>query len=230
MITKTKAWFIRQTTMLADLADREHDLLDQVSESLELRRRTKVWEPGDPSNTIYLVRTGIVKLSKTNDEGRELTLGFHTRDALVGELGIVNDAPHDTTCEAYEDTQLLAIPKDDFVKVMMRHPPLAMRMIRLVGERRQRLENRVESLLFKSAHSRLAALFLDLGDSFGVRDSRGRIVNLKLTHKEIASLIGATRETVSFAILDLRKDGLIQTEGKRVILVDEARLRALRDA
>ena len=103
-------------------------------------------------------------------------------------------------------------------------------MIRLVGERRQKLENRVESLLFKSAHSRLAALFLDLGDSFGVRDSRGRIVNLKLTHKEIASLIGATRETVSFAILDLRKDELIQTEGKRVILLDETKLRALRDA
>jgi CRP/FNR family transcriptional regulator len=113
---------------------------------------------------------------------------------------------------------------------MMRHAPLAMRMIRLVGERRQRLENRVESLLFKSAHARLAALFLELGDTFGVRDSRGRIVNLKLTHKEIASLIGATRETVSFAILDLRKDGLVLTEGKRVILVDEARMRSLRDA
>ena len=55
------------------------------------------------------------------------------------------------------------------------------------------------------------------------------IVNLKLTHKEIASLIGATRETVSFAILDLRKDGLILTEGKRVILLDEARLKTLRD-
>ncbi len=230
MITKTKGWFIRQTPMLADLAERELEILDQVSESMDLRRRTRVWEPRDPASTIYIVRAGILKLSKTNDEGRELTLGFYTRDQLVGELGVVNEAPHDTTCEAYEDTQLLAIPKDDFVKLMMRHAPLAMRMIRLVGERRQKLENRVESLLFKSAHSRLAALFLDLGDGFGVRDSRGRIVNLKLTHKEIASLIGATRETVSFAILDLRKDGLIQTEGKRVILIDEPRLRALRDA
>lgn len=216
--------------MLADLADRDLEILDQLSDSLDLRRRTRLWEPGDPANTIYILRAGIVKLSKTNDEGRELTLGFYTRDQLVGELSVVNDSPNDTTCEAYEDAQVLAIPKEDFIKLMMRHPPLAMRMIRLVGERRQKLENRVESLLFKSAHSRLAALFLDLGDSFGVRDSRGRIVNLKLTHKEIASLIGATRETVSFAILDLRKDELIQTEGKRVILLDETKLRALRDA
>lgn len=142
---------------------------------------------------------------------------------------MVSNLPHDTSAEAYEDASLVAIGKDDFVRVMMRHPPMALRMIKLVGERRQRLENRVESLLFRSAHARLAGLFLDLAQSFGVRDSRGVIINLKLTHKEIASLIGATRETVSFAILDLRADGLVVSEGKRVILVDEPRLKALRD-
>ena len=229
MIPKTKAWFIRQTPMLADLPERELELLDQVGESLDLRRRTQIWTPGQPANTVYILRAGIVKISRTSDEGRELTLGFYTRDALVGELGIVNEQPHDSTCEAYEDSQVLALPKSDFVRVMMRQPTLAMRMVRLVGERRQKLENRVESLLFKSAHARLAGLFLDLAETLGVRDSRGRIVNLKLTHKEIASLIGATRETVSFAILDLRKEDLIQTEGKRVILVNEDRLRLLRD-
>jgi CRP/FNR family transcriptional regulator, cyclic AMP receptor protein len=226
---KTKAWFIRQNAMLADLPDREIDLIEQVSESIEVRRKQTVWEAGAAASSIYIVRSGIVKLSKTNEEGRELTLGFYTRDNVFGELSIVSDAPHDTTAEAYEDTFLLAIGKDDFIRTMMRHPPLSLRMIRLIGERRQRLEARVENLLFRSAHARLASLFLDLSSSFGVRDSRGVIVNLKLTHKEIASLIGATRETVSFAILDLRRDGLIQTEGKRVIILDEARLKQLRD-
>ena len=88
----------------------------------------------------------------------------------------------------------------------------------------------MENLLFRSAHSRLASLFLELSKTFGVRDSRGVIINLKLTHKEIASLIGATRETVSFAMIDLRKDQLIESEGKRVILIDEPGLIRLRDA
>lgn len=216
--------------MLMDLSERDLDLLDQVGETMDLRRKSLVWEPGDLSTSLFIVRSGIVKLSKSNEEGRELTLGFFTRDQLLGELGVVSDAPHDTTAEAYEDVQLFRVPKDDFVRVMLRHPPLALRMIRLVGERRQRLENRVENLLFKSAHARLAALFLDLAHDFGVRDSRGTIVNLKLTHKEIANLIGATRETVSFAILDLRRDGHIITEGKRVIIVDDHTLRDVRDA
>jgi CRP/FNR family transcriptional regulator len=228
-MTKTKAWFIKQHPVLADLPDREIDVLDQVSESIELRRKQSIWKAGSPANTIYLVRSGIVKLFKVSDEGRELTLQFLAKDALFGELAVVSDLPHDTSAEAYEDVALVAISKDDFVRVMMRHPPMALRMIKLVGERRQRLENRVESLLFRSAHARLAGLFLDLAQSFGVRDSRGVIINLKLTHKEIASLIGATRETVSFAILDLRADGLVLTEGKRVILVDEPKLKALRE-
>jgi CRP/FNR family transcriptional regulator len=215
--------------MLADLQERDFELLEHVSQSHDVRRRAVLWEPGAHASSVWFVRSGIVKLSKESEEGRELTLGFFTKDQLFGELAVVSDAPHDTRCEAYEDALLLEVPKDDFVRVMMRAPGLALRLVRLVGERRQRLENRVESLLFKSAHARLAGLFLDLAQDFGVRDSRGVIVNLKLTHREIASLIGATRETVSFAILDLRRDKLVETEGKRVILLDLTRLRELRD-
>ena len=227
---KTKSWYIRQNAMFADLPERELEVLEQVSENVEVKRRHFVWEPGDAADTVYFVRTGIVKVSKVNEEGRELTLHFFTRDHLFGELAVVTGTTHDTVAEAYEDCLLLGIHKDDFLRVMMRSPALAVRMMRLVGERRQRLENRVENLLFRSAHARLAALFLELAQTFGVRDSRGVIINLKLTHKEIASLIGATRETVSFAILDLRRDNLIQTEGKRVVLLDEPGLKALRDA
>ncbi len=226
---KPKAWFIRQNAMFSDLPERELELLEQLAEANDYRRRAVVWSPGQQASTIYVVRSGIIKVSKVSDEGRELTLHFFTRDMLLGELSVVSETTHDTHAEAFEDSNLLAISKDDFIRVMMRHPPLAMRMIRLLGERRRSLENRVENLLFKSAHARLAGLFLELAVHFGVRDSRGVIVNLKLTHKEIASLIGATRETVSFAILDLRKDSLIITEGKRVVLVDEARLKQLRD-
>jgi CRP/FNR family transcriptional regulator, cyclic AMP receptor protein len=226
---KTKAWFIRQNPLLSDLPERELEVLEQVSENVDVRRRHMVWEPGDPANAVYLVRSGIVKLYKVNEEGRELTLHFFTRDQLFGELSCISDQPHDTHAEAYEDCLLLKIGRDDFMRVMMRTPQLAMRMMKLVGERRQKLESRVENLLFRSAHARLAALFLELAQTFGVRDSRGVIINLKLTHKEIASLIGATRETVSFAILDLRRDELIQTEGKRVILIDEAKLKDLKE-
>ena len=224
---RNKAWFFRNNPLVAGLSETEIDWLEQRTEVINLRRKQAVWMVGDDADKVYWVRSGIVKVSRVTEEGRELTLNFFTKDDIFGEAAAFAAPRREIAAEAYEDSTLYAMSRDDFVALLGRNADLAVRSARLVGSRRQRLERRVGDLLFKTAHSRLARLFLDLTEDFGVRDSRGVIVNLKLTHREMAALIGATRETVSFAILDLRKDGLIQTESKRVIILDEDRLRDL---
>ena len=224
---RSKSWFLKNNELLADLPTDELNVLDAAAETLELRKKTQIWNSGEMANRIFLVRSGVVKVSKISDEGRELTLHFHTKDDLFGEAAALAHGAHESIAEAYEDVVLYGLPLPVLKEVMMRHPQLMFRISAIISQRRRKLENRIGALLFKTAHARLASLFLDLVESFGVRDSRGVIVNLKLTHKEMASLIGATRETVSFAILDLRRDGLIQTESKRVVILDEEGLRAL---
>jgi CRP-like cAMP-binding protein len=224
---RNKTWFFRNNPLASSLPDAEVEWLEQRSEVLTLRRKQMVWSVGDEADRVFFVRSGIVKVSRVTGEGRELTLQFHTKDDVLGESAIFAPGPREHLAEAYEDTIIYAVPRDDLLAVMRRNPELAIRLGKAVAARRRNLERRVGDLLFKTAHARLANLFLDLIDDFGVRDSRGVIVNLKLTHREMASLIGATRETVSFAILDMRRDGLVQTEAKRVIITDEDALRAL---
>jgi CRP/FNR family cyclic AMP-dependent transcriptional regulator len=224
---RTKTWFFRNVPLFQGIPPDDLDDLEARAEAHNLRKKQALWEPGQASDRVYFVRTGIIKISKVSEEGRELTLQFHVKGDLLGEVAAFSPGPHETVAEAYEDTQLFSLTRDEFLKVMRKWPEVALRVSQLVLDRRKRLENRVAALLFKTAHARLAALFVDLAADFGVRDSRGIIINIKLTHKEMASLIGATRETVSFAILDLRRDGLIQTEAKRVVILDEHRLREL---
>lgn len=224
---RNKAWFFRNNPLVTGLPEAEIDWLEQRTEVINLRRKQSVWMVGDDADKVFWVRSGIVKVSRVTEEGRELTLNFFTKDDLFGEEATFAASRREIAAEAYEDSTLYAMSRDDFAALLGRNADLAVRAARLVGNRRQRLERRVGDLLFKTAHARLARLFLDLTEDFGVRDSRGIIVNLKLTHREMAALIGATRETVSFAILDLRKDNLIQTESKRVIILDEDRLRDL---
>lgn len=227
---RNKAWFFRNNPVITALPEAEIDWLEQRAEVITLRRKQPVWGVGDDADRVFFVRSGIVKVSRVTEEGRELTLGFFTKDDLFGEGAVFTPGKREVGAEAYDDTTLYAISKDDFKALIRRNADLGLRMARLVADRNLKLERRVGDLLFKTAHARLASLFLDLTDDFGVRDSRGVIVNLKLTHREMASLIGATRETVSFAILDLRKDGLIQTESKRVIILDEQALNDLAHA
>ena len=221
--------FFRNNELLNTLSDSMLQELEQSAREINFRKKQTIWSPGDAADRIFLVRSGVCKVAKPMDETREITLQFFTRGALLGEYSALFEEARDTRCEAYEDSTLFAIPREDFQRIMQRSASLTFEVARVVGARRRRLENRLKNLIFRTAHARLAGLFLDLADDFGVRDSRGVIVNLKLTHREMAALIGATRETVSFAILDLRKEGLILTEGRRVVLLDPERLAALRD-
>lgn len=226
-LRRPRTSFLRSNRLFDGVDGEVLDAIEAKCDSVNLRKKQPVWQPGQPADRVYFVKSGIVKLSKVSDESRELTLGFHVKNDVFGEVAAFSPGPHDTLAECYEDVQLLGMTQRDFTELIRAYPDVAMRVTRVVFERRRRLENRISALLFKTAHARLAALFVDLAADFGVRDSRGTIINLKLTHKEMASLIGATRETVSFAILDLRRDGYIETEAKRVVLLDEVKLQGL---
>jgi len=224
---RNKAWFFRNNALFEGLPSDTLDRIVANAETRELRKKRVIWTPGDPVDRLYLVRSGVVKQSRVTNEGRELTLHFFAKNDVFGEVAIFSTGPHTTVAEAYDDCTLYTITRDELERLLHANPGLAIELTRIISSRRERLESRLGGLLFKTAHARLAGLFLELAQDFGVRDSRGIIVNLKLTHKEMASLIGATRETVSFAILDLRRDSLILTESKRVVVLDEDALRAL---
>jgi CRP/FNR family transcriptional regulator len=230
-MARDKSWYFKQNPLTAALPLAERDLLERLAEERELRKREPLWMAGDAVRQVFLVRSGLLKTTRVSETGHELTLHLFQRNDLLGETDLIllgtEHRPHETHCESLEESTVFALPAEAFLKTMQHHTEISMAVMRLVAERRRSLERRIDSLLFKTAHARLAALFLDLQDRFGVRDGRGTILNMKLTHREMASLIGASRETVSFAILDLRRDGLILTEDKRVVLLDEERLVAL---
>jgi len=226
---RNRTSFFRNSPITGEMSARDLDWLDTVSETVHARKRQSLWLHRQQADRVYFVRSGLVKISLCGGDGRDLTLHLVPRGSLVGELALVGAGVHETQAESYEESVLYAVQRDDFLTLMRRSPQLTHHVMRVIADRRRDIERRVESLIFKTAHARLADLFLRLSAQFGVRDARGVIVNIRLTHKEMAALIGASRETVSFAILDLRKEGLILTEDKRVVILDERALEQLRD-
>ncbi len=219
-----RASFISEHPVFRRLHLDEAEALARAVDVIRLPRRGVLWEVGGSRDRLYLIRSGVVKVHQPSDCGRALTLGFYGKGCVVGEEALLLGGASRTEAVGYVAAEVYALSA---ATLRAQGSRIGMGLARLVAERRGLLERRLSVLLFKNASARLASLLLELAGSFGVRDSRGVIVNLKLTHRELAALIGATRETVSFAILDLRKRGLIVTEGKRVVLLDRAGLRAL---
>jgi CRP-like cAMP-binding protein len=129
--------------------------------------------------------------------------------------------------EAVENALLSEIDRVHFEELMISHPTLGVAMTRLMIVRRRELENKDEPLVFRAVSSKLAEQLVKLAGEYGVDDARGTLVALKITHQELANLIGSTRETVSLTLSQFKRKRLIATEGRKVIISDTEALRAL---
>jgi len=198
------------------------------AEGVEVPIRGTVWAPGDAITHVVVVRRGAVKVWAGDHEARWVTLGLYGRGSVLCEQGVLEaDAAHADAASAFDESAVVRLPVELVRTAASVSAPFALGLGALAARRAQRLERRLGLLLHRSAHARLAALFLALSSDFGVRDSRGVIINLKLTHRELAALIGVTRETVSVTMQELRRQGLVAADGKRPVLLDERRLQQL---
>lgn len=219
--------FLEADPLLRGLPVADLETLASKLETRRYRRKQPIWEPGHAATEVFWVRSGVLRISQFTQDGRELSIGLYAKHALVGLGAALSEAPRTDTAVAHDDLTLYAASASYLTSLMRSQPLLAGRIAALLASTQERLHRRMTDLVYKTAHARLASLFLDLADTFGVRDSRGTIVNLKLTHREMATLIGTTRETVSFAIVDLRKDQVIENQGKRVVILDANALKTI---
>src|SRR5262245_14045412 len=193
----------------------------------EIRRRQVIYLPGDPGAAVYLVNGGRVKVSKVTRDGKELTLAYRGPGEIFGETCLIDGGPPEEMAEAMENALVTEIERSEFEKLLQTQASVGYKMAKILAQRRREVENKIENLVFKDVNSKLAELLLRLGNEYGVDDSRGTLVALKITHQEMANLIGSTRETVSLTLSQFKRKGLIHTDGRKVILADAEGLRAL---
>jgi len=225
--TKRLLWYLKKIPLLNDLGAEPVARLAERVELREIRRREVVYLPGDPGSHVFFVNGGRIKVSKVTRDGKALTLNYCGPSEVFGESCLVDGGPREEMAEAMENSMITAIERADFEKLLQLHPSLGYQMTRLLARRRRDLENKLETLVFRDVTSKLAELLLRLAAEYGVDDSRGTLVALKITHQELANLIGSTRETVSLTLSTFKKKKFICTDGRKVIISDAESLRAL---
>jgi CRP/FNR family cyclic AMP-dependent transcriptional regulator len=212
------------------LADVPADLLQQLVPNVKVetfRPRQVIYLPGDRAQGVHFLSAGRIKISKVTRDGKELTLAYRTEGDFFGEPCLLEGGPREEMAEAMDSSTTVEVDRDLLDQLLQTSGLAAYRFSRALILRRKDLETRVEQLIFKDVGSKLAELLLTLGTEHGIADTRGLVVGLKITHQEMANLIGSTRETVSLTLSQFKRKGLIQTEGRKVILADPEGLRAI---
>jgi CRP/FNR family cyclic AMP-dependent transcriptional regulator len=212
------------------LVDAPAEMLSKIAATAEprsYRARQVVYLPGDRAAGVHFIASGRVKVSKVTRDGKELTLAYRTNGDFFGETCLLEGGPREEMIEAMENTTSVEIDRPGLDAILANNAQVAYQFARALITRWRGLQAKVEQLVFKDVGSKLAELLLRLGSEHGIEHRRGLVLGLKITHQEMANLIGSTRETVSLTLSQFKRKGLIQTEGRKVILTDREGLRSL---
>lgn len=222
-----KLWFLKNILLFSSMSPREMQEMERITTMQTVKKQQPLYLPGDPSNSVYLLKSGRVKVAKADASGREVTFDIIEAGEIFGELEVLGAYPRETYAEALDDALICVISTKDFHQYLLMHTKVAINIIKLVGLRLRRIQSRVEDLIFKDVPTRLAQLLLQLAASDGTVSSEGIRLKVKLTHQEIANLIGSTRETVSSCFGQFRNAGLIHVEGRTITITNPGELSKL---
>ncbi|MFQ5742096.1 MAG: Crp/Fnr family transcriptional regulator [Acidobacteriota bacterium] len=216
-ISQAKYWHLKQVDLFHGLASSEVRQLGDFFDTDLYEQGTQIYCAGDLSDRIYVLKSGKVKLSKTAEDGKEFILYFIRPGEVFGELAITGQALRSGSATVVEDAFVCSIRREHFEDFILRNPDVALEISKIIGERKQKIEQRVLDLVTKDVRTRLAHTLGQLADEFGLEEEDGRMrIDLRLTQSDLAQLVGSTRETTSTVFNEFRRDGLVESEGRSI--------------
>jgi len=222
---------------VADLKDmlKKVSLFSQVGDdtlaglAAQLRRKTFrkgtiVFHKDQAGDALYVIESGRIRIFLPTQGGEELTVEVAGPGDVFGELALLDGRPRSASAETLEDTVTFTISREEFQKYLSQTPPLAGALVELLSSRLRHVTEYAESLAFLDVHARLARTLLEMAERYGVQ-REGIEIDFDITQADLATMVGATRERVNRALAAFRSQGLVELRGKKIVLLDAARLR-----
>ena len=214
-----RAEILRQSEVGAGLDEETLALLAAGSAAVDFRRRRFIYRRGDVADALYLIARGRVKICSIDDiTAREAVIDILGPGALFGESSLYSAGVREKCAIAYEQARLLRIPAGVYREGMAASRGLYDYTFRMVGQRLSRAERRVADFALDAIAARLDKLLVDLSERYGRPEAEGVLIDLPLPHREIASIVGSTRESVTVRLNALRRAGIIDFVDRKILI------------
>ena len=220
LTVEDRAYYLRQSDFGCCLSE---DLLARLaakSFAIDYRRRRFIYRSQDPADSLYLIARGRVKLCRIEvATTREAVIDILSAGSFFGESALYAlEAKRDKCAVAYENSRLLRIPVGDFKEGMAENRELYDYTFRLIGQRLSRAERLVADFALDAIPARLEKLLLEFSRRYGVTETDGVLIDISLQHREIASIVGSTRESVTVRLNAMRRDGIIDFVNRKILI------------
>jgi CRP-like cAMP-binding protein len=228
LMDKTKIWYLENFSMLQVLEPEEIKMMDSMAIMSDVPKKQVLYFSEDSANSVFLLKKGKVKISKISNDGREMIMAILGPGEVFGELSISGQEKREEIAEVTEDAVICKVKIQDFENMMAKNPKFNFQVTKLIGFRLKKVQNRLQNLVFKTSEQRVKSFIIEMAEELGrpiAGEENQKVVELKLTHEDIAKLTATSRQTVTTVFSDLEKVGIIKYDRRRIYIKNQEALK-----
>ncbi len=211
--------FLTAVELLHGLTDEEARRVNALCSERRFPEGKTIFSRGDPAENLCIVREGLVRLVSLSDQGAETILQLLKPDMVFGEL-LLSEEQRAFTAVAATNAVVSVLPKENLLKILATIPRVSLNFVRLLSHRLMRVEQTFAEYGHTWSYHRLARALLRLAEEHGRKTPEGTVIGVRMTHEDLANLIGTTRETVTNQLGRFRRLGYLKKGRQLVVNVD----------
>ncbi|GGO83303.1 putative Crp/Fnr-family transriptional regulator [Marinobacterium nitratireducens] len=208
---------VSPTELFPELSPEDLHILTSNGVTRNYPKNAVLITEGDQSDSLYIILTGKVKVFLSDEHGKEVQLNIQGPGEYFGELALIDQAPRSASVMTLEPSRLAVVSKADFQRCLAEHPEIAVELIRCLVQQVRSLTEAVGNMAMKPVYERVACTLLKLA----TERNNSLVIEERLTHQDIANMVGASREMVSRIMKDLSTGGYIQVRDRKIFIQEK---------
>lgn len=220
----SKLWYLKQMNLFSAMPAEMAEQMSTMVTDTTVPKGSFIYLNDQPSANIYFLKQGRVKVSSNAEDGREIIKAIIYPGEMFGELAMVGKTTHDDFAVALDDVIICSVSATHLNNMIMMMPALGMAVNASIGKKMLKLERRLESLVFKDARTRIIELILSMAQEHGESKNGSILIKHNLTHQDLANLTATSRQTVTTLLNELKDQGVISMERKKIFVKKMAAL------
>lgn len=217
---------LHSVPLFKGLTEDEIEKLSMITTRRQFHKRTYVFMEGEDRDAVYFIQKGAVKTYKVDKDGNEQVINFLQAGEMFPHVGFFDETPYPATAEVIQDAELLVIRIDEFDKLLVSQPQIAIKVMKIMGQKIGELARRIQDFISQDVQHRMIHQLVRIAEETGVQRKDGSIyINMPVTNQDFANMVGSSRETINRVINLLKKDEILDTTRKGITIYDLEGLR-----
>ncbi len=217
--------YLRRVDVFSGLSAKERRAILAGAFQKVVTRQESICESRSPADFLYALTRGPAKTLMGADGGRRLLVDFVKPGAILGEESVLTGGDYDIDAVPFDKCSVLCIPSENVVEALQSQPKLGRALAALSAARARALRERLFQVSTAPVATRVAGALYHLAKCFGKRSRNGTVIELRITHRDLADYVAASRETTTSVLSRFRKNGLIIMNVRKIVVPDMKELR-----